>query len=236
MTKTNTPHDKPENLPEHEAENSPENEVPTVDDKAATKPKTPPKKDDDACNPEPKNPFDPANLRMGQDFASELGIKKHLIAINVRKPSRQEWVRSNSDASYRLDTYLLNLKDERETYLVLPELHSVLFDEVSPFRLTLGINRQMVPFLWMARLPKSDGKTDAWMTTALRAEELAQGSWVRMSANMPAGLYDVFEAAGDIAEPEWPTQTFPELLELAFKDRFIRDLEHPVIRRLKGLA
>ena len=129
----------------------------------------------------------------------------------------------------------MELKDENEMYLVSPEVCHTLFDEVAPFRLTLAMNRDKIPFLWKARLPKVDGKTDGWLTTSLCALELAQTKWVRVASNMAAKHYDVYESSADLSEPEWPQQTLAELLKLAFKDHFIRDLEHPIVRRLKGL-
>ena len=59
--------------------------------------------------------------------------------------------------------------------------------------------------------------------------------WVRMSANMSAGAYDVFEAAGSLNEPEWPDVGFKELMEIAFPlERRIDSLDHDVVKRLRG--
>ena len=44
----------------------------------------------------------------------------------------------------------------------------------------------------------------------------------------------VFEATGQLPDPEWPDLPFKELLRIAFKDRFISDLNHPVLHRLRG--
>ena len=57
---------------------------------------------------------------------------------------------------------------------------------------------------------------------------------MRVVANLSLGAYDVFEAGGQLGEPEWPTPTFGELLRVAFKDRFITTLDHPILRRLRG--
>jgi hypothetical protein len=35
-------------------------------------------------------------------------------------------------------------------------------------------------------------------------------------------------------EPEWPEVPFGELLRIAFRDRLIESLDHPVLRRLRG--
>jgi hypothetical protein len=53
---------------------------------------------------------------------------------------------------------------------------------------------------------------------------------------MALGAYDVFQATGDLPEPEWPGLPFRELLRVAFRDRFIQSEDHPVLRRLRGEA
>ena len=59
-------------------------------------------------------------------------------------------------------------------------------------------------------------------------------NWIRIKANMSLGANDIFEASGTIPDPEWPEQTFQELLRIAFKDRLVDRLDHPVIKRLRG--
>jgi hypothetical protein len=51
---------------------------------------------------------------------------------------------------------------------------------------------------------------------------------------MALGAYDVFEATATLPEPQWPDQSFQELLKVGFKDRQIDSLDHPVIRKLRG--
>jgi hypothetical protein len=38
-----------------------------------------------------------------------------------------------------------------------------------------------------------------------------------------------------MAEPNWPELPFQELIKLAFRDRLITAIHHPVIKRLRGL-
>ena len=63
---------------------------------------------------------------------------------------------------------------------------------------------------------------------------MASKRWVRVASNMHLGAYDVYEATGSLPDPEWPSKTFEQLLEVAFKDRFVRDFDHPVLRQLRG--
>jgi len=181
-----------------------------------------------------QDPFDPSRLRLSQDFAATVGVKKALITVPVRKPSKQEFVRVHPDQAYRLETAVLELKEERETYLVEPSLWPELPSELTPKVLFTTMNRQGVLTLWPVRLPGEDGRLDEWNASALEAAEMARDRWVRMVANMGLGAYEVYEASGDLPDPTWPELTFTEILKVAFKGRYITEIEHPVIRRLRG--
>ena len=51
---------------------------------------------------------------------------------------------------------------------------------------------------------------------------------------MSLGGYEVYEATGELPDPEWPDLSFEDIMKVAFKDRFITGMDHPVIRRLNG--
>jgi len=178
--------------------------------------------------------FDLESLRVSQDFVKDSGVKKLLTTIPVRKPNRQDFVRVHHDSSYVLDTMLLNLKEERETYLVAPSFREEIPQELTHTRLALATNRQKVLFLWQLRLPGSSGKTDAWSMSALEAYEEAKKNWVRVSANMSLGAYDIYEALGNLSDPEWPDESMDEIVRIAFRNSFIDSYDHPVLRRLRG--
>jgi hypothetical protein len=180
------------------------------------------------------DPFDPSRLRLSQDYAATVGVKKQLITVPVRKPNRQDFIRVRSGAEWCLETAVLELKDDQETYLVDPSLWSEMPGEIIPKALFVAINRQGVVFLWPVKLPREDGRQDGWGRSAIQAAQMATNAWVRIAANMSLGAYEVYQATGDLPEPTWPEVDFKRLLEIAFKDRFIQSLDHPVIRKLKG--
>ena len=57
-----------------------------------------------------------------------------------------------------------------------------------------------------------------------------------MAADMQLRAYRIFKAEGQLSDPIWPDKSLQELLELAFKDRVIDNMDHPVVRRLRGLV
>ena len=180
------------------------------------------------------NPFDPANLKLTQNYGASAGVKKLTTTIPVRKPGKQDFVRVHPDPAYQIETAVLEFKEERETFLVAPELRDELLGELTPKALFTTINRQKVVSLWPIILPGEDGRINSWSESAMDAATLGQKKWVRVSANMSLGAYDVFEATGEIPEPEWPELDLGQILEIAFKGRFIKDSNHPVLKRLRG--
>jgi hypothetical protein len=187
-------------------------------------------------NPAP-NPFDPAALRLDQSFADTVGVKKHLMTVPVRKPNRQDFVRVHPDPAYRLTpAAIIELKEDREVYLVTPDMARDLPGEFAAATLFTSINRQGVLHLWPVKLPGPDGKHNEWHRSAAEAAELAMKRWLRLTANMSLGAYEVFQATGDLPEPEWPNILFPEILTIAFRDRIVDRVDHPLVQRLRGQA
>ena len=197
--------------------------------KPATVPTPPPKAAPD--------PFDPAKLRLTQGTAT-FGVKKHTTTLPVRKPSKEWFVRCHDDPAYRLETCVLELKEDSEIYLVYPDVRDDLAGEstVSPRLLVTAINKQGTPFLWPIRLSGPDGRHDEWSKSSMAAANIAMKGWVRVQANMNLGAYEVYEATGNLGDPEWPSLPFNELLRIAFKDKYIDALDHPVFKRLRGEA
>lgn len=178
--------------------------------------------------------FDVSALKLSQDFEASVSVRKLITTVPVRKPGRQDFVRVHPDPNFHLETAVLELKEDRETYLVDPKLWSTIPGELTPKVLFTAINRQGVLTLWPIRLPGNDGRLDDWNSSALEAAQIAKDCWIRMTSNMALGAYEVFEALGDLPEPEWPDMGFAEILKVAFKDRFVDDIGHPAVQRLRG--
>lgn len=173
-----------------------------------------------------------ADLRLPQNFHEGLGVKRQLVSIPVRKPDRQWWIRVHPDAAYRIDTGIIEVQEQRESYLVAPQLRGELSGDVLYKTLALATNRQGSVFLWPVRLPDPDGRLDPWNTAAREAMALAAEKWVRIAGNGTG--YDVFTTIAPLPEPEWPEQSFEQLLNVAFRGRYITTANHPVLRRLRG--
>jgi hypothetical protein len=180
------------------------------------------------------DPFDLANLRLDQSFVETASVKKLLRTIPVRKPGAQDFVRVHPGPKYRAELALIELKEDREIYLLTPAIARELPGEFFMATVFTAINRQGVVHLWHVRLPPPDGRVIEWHRSAAEAAELAMFRWIRLKANMSLGAYEIFEASSSIPDPEWPELPFQELIRIAFRDRLVDRPDHPVINRLRG--
>jgi hypothetical protein len=182
----------------------------------------------------PPDPFDPDSLRLSQDFASSIGVKRVLTVVPCHKPNRYDFVRVRPDEDWRLETGIFEDKANREFYLVSRDLWSDLEGDIQSTCLFLAVTRQGNIFLWPVKLAGADGKTNAWNESSQAAARLAEESWIRLASNMNAGYYDTVVATVKLPEPEWPDLSLTQILRLCFKTRFIESVDHPILQALRG--
>jgi hypothetical protein len=173
-------------------------------------------------------------LRLDQNFAEVIGVKKLITTIPVRKPHRQEFIRIHPNDSYYFQSAILEIKEDRESYIVVKDLWTELPNEITPKILYTTINRQGILFLWPVRLPDETGKLDEWNRSALKAAQMGINEWIKVASNLSLGAYEVFKPAGLLPDPEWPDIEFKEILQTAFRDKIIDDINHPVLKHLRG--
>jgi hypothetical protein len=183
------------------------------------------------------NPFDPAALRLSQSFADTVGVKKLLTTVPVRKPNRQDFVRVHPEPAYReTPIAIIELKEDRETYLLTPGIAQQLPGEFNAVTIYTAINRQGVLQLWPVKLPGPDGKHNEWHRSAGEAAERAMEQWVRVKSNTSLGAYELELASGNLPEPVWPDISFEDILKIAFRDRYVDRVDHPLLQKLRGLV
>jgi hypothetical protein len=181
------------------------------------------------------DPFNPAALRLDPSYAESVGVRRLLTTVPARKPNKQDFFRVHPDPLYRLTpAAIVELKDDHEIYLIAPTIAQQLPGEFVPATLHTAINRQGVLFVWPLKLPNPDGKQNDWNRSATEAAEIAMNRWSRLKSNMSLGAYELFEATGDLSDPEWPELAFPEILKLAFRNYYVDRTDHPLIKRLRG--
>jgi hypothetical protein len=110
--------------------------------------------------------------------------------------------------------------------------HPLLVDRIRWVLLVLTYswpNRQIG--LWPVSI--DTGRGNPWWTSAWAGYEAAKENWIQMQSGIDR--YSVFPAEGELPAPEWPKQSFSELLKIAFRDKIINHADVPIMRRLRGI-
>jgi hypothetical protein len=177
-------------------------------------------------------------LRLPQDFAAQASVRPVFTTIAVRKPNKQEFVRVRPGSVWRFETGLFKDEESGDYYMVSPPLWSELSDEIKPASLALCVSRNSpVPFFWPLILPGPDGRWNRWHESAAEAAKKAENDWLKVVSDRAASCYVPHLAQGALPEPVWPDDlTLADLLKLAFRDRLIGDVDHPILRQLRGEA
>lgn len=164
-------------------------------------------------------------------------VQKVLGQIGVGRPSLTNFFSVHPDPTYSIDTYLLIVGETgNEFYLPSPDLWVSLQSESSmkTRRLVTTVTPQGALGIWPLGLPDATGRLNSWTESALEIAEYAKGRWVRIKSNREIARYECFEAQGTLTEPSWPELSFEQMMNMAFRDRRIMSLDHPVLRRLRG--
>jgi hypothetical protein len=179
--------------------------------------------------------FDPRKMTLSQDYTSMVGVNKEASRVPIQRPPAQAFFVPHPDPAWQIQIAALELKEEREVYVVAPSLIEELTGEWVAKVLVPCVTRQGGLYLWPIRLPGEDGRIDSWNESALRIAREYAGRWVRLHPNRELGAYDVITPISVFDPPKWPENP-DELLRKGFRDRVIDKVDHPVIKRLRGVA
>lgn len=202
-------------------------------------PKFPPQGDiSPAGGATPQPPARPSilDLRLSQNQAELTHGRQLLVSVAVAKPPKAFFFRVLPDEDA---TTILNVLDATKlggegVFAVSAEIAGAIADQVRLVQLRAAVTSQGVPYLVPLTLPGPDGRWNQWHQSLARALERAETSWIRISANMFRGGYDVYEAIGQLPAAQWPDESFEKLLEIAFRDRLITSKDHPLVQQLLG--
>lgn len=178
--------------------------------------------------------FDIENLRLSQDYTNHFGVKRKITNVSLRKPRKDEFFRVHDQIEWQFQTFMLELKSEGENYILSPSTAHILPDLAKPVTLFSAIDRQGNFFIIPLPIPISDGRRNSWHESLHIVVLAAQKNWVRCAANIANGGYDLYVAENIYEEPNWPEVGFAELLEIACRNRLIKDDQHPVIKQMLG--
>ena len=175
--------------------------------------------------------LDLSRFRVDQESYGESQARQIVTTIPVRKPSKTAFFRTHRSADYRMHAGIISRESNNENYLVDGDLCEELMGEAAfnTCLLVTAITRTGTPFIW----PLKTGD-NPWAVSAREAAEIATRSWIRLRSDRELGAYVPMQAVNQGAEPVWPEMPFDQILELAFRGKIIADMNHPVLRELRG--
>jgi hypothetical protein len=173
-------------------------------------------------------------MRLSANYGSTLGVTKLLTKVMVGKAKPAVFFRAHPDEGMTFPAMVYEDKEAREQYLVTPSVAQELGGLVRPVLLCAAIDRQNNPFLIPVPLPGEDGNRNPWHESLAQAVEHAKKVWLRISANMHVGAYDIYVAEGTLPEPVWSAHDMDALVQVAFRGKIITSLDHPVVQSMLG--
>lgn len=187
-----------------------------------------------AASVAPTTSPDLKSLRLTANYGTTFGVKKLLTSVLVGKPKKPQFFRTHISDEMTFPAMILENKEARESYVVVPEVAQEISELVRPVMLHSAIDRQNNVFLVPVPLPGEAGTRNPWHESLAQAVEHAKLKWIRITANMHTGGYDVYEAEGELPEPEWPAHDIDALVQVAFRGKIITGLDHPIVQSLLG--
>lgn len=183
--------------------------------------------------------FDFGSLKVTE--TTPIITKRVVTSIPVRKPRPGiEFFRIRPEEEWHFNTYLLDLggKGEGEgKYLLIPELYPDVIEtkklKLVTFYTGITFGSQDL-FLSDIALPASDGEDNEYNRTRRIAYNLAKEKWVKLQTD--EGSYSTVLAMSNLPEPVWPEEPINMIkaLEIAFKDKLIESIDHPVLKKIRG--
>ena len=153
----------------------------------------------------------------------------------IRKPRPQDFVRVHPGEEFRGIFALIELKEDREFYVLPTAIAAALPGEYYSATIYTAITRQGKLFLWPVKIQDPNARVNEWHRTAGTGALQAMTKWVRLRPDMALGANEIQVAEGALNEPDWPPYSFMELLKIGFRDRLVDSVDHAVIKKLRGL-
>jgi len=178
--------------------------------------------------------YDISSLRLPHSYALVSGGIKTPTKAIFGKLSKHRFSRTHPADEYKFPALLVDDKEGREVYLVMPHLATYLGSMAKSVILRMVVDSAATPKLIAEPIIDAASRTTLWTTTMIEAIQLSEEAWVRIESNMDAQQYTIIQAASNLGDPQWPTQTMEALIHEVFLGRIIVSEEHPLISQLQG--
>jgi hypothetical protein len=144
------------------------------------------------------------------------------IFFTVRPETGKPWKNRNF--------YFLLQMEGRDPYLVTPKIAEQKKEEdtIRPVLIVRYVTMAGEEGLWALKLNPPDGKSNNWNTSALNILELAESGWVRIVSTKKHYRHQLSKKTLKEVPPKFTDRTFKDLIDIAFKDRVVKTLDHEI--------
>ena len=184
------------------------------------------------------NAIPDAKAVQSSGITKSLGtIKTRKLVMKAKKPNQKTWFWIYDNPEYMGDYRLVELESDQQLdsklYLIDPSLHNhpkVIQDSTSVQIYTYCTTRYKLG-LFPLNMYDSD-----WRDTAMEGIEYAKEQVCRLVPNIQDRCYDIEEAEHEPEMVDWEQilegRSFTDLLNMAFKNRYVTDYEHPLFQEI----
>lgn len=162
----------------------------------------------------------------------------------IRKPAKHWFVTANPNPEYSYLAGILEHVEEGsfsgEIYLVSEPVARAMGSLVKICLLTLAKTSHGVRFIWTQpppRPPNDKKRISPYISAHLEAAKLAKTKWVRMVSDQDIKSYKIHVWEDKPGQPQtyppisWSEEIpFSEYLQKSFDDRFIKTMDHPIVK------
>jgi hypothetical protein len=172
--------------------------------------------------------IDQAHLEEYANSGTESGV------VECEKPAKGHFftVRAETGKPYKDRAFYFLLQMEgRDPYLVAPKIAEQKTEEdtIRPVLIVRYVTMAGEEGLWPLKLNPPDGRSNNYNTSALNILEIAEsGKWVRIVNTKKHYRHQVSKKKFTEVPPKFTDRAFKDLIEIAFKDRIVKTLDHEI--------
>jgi len=171
------------------------------------------------------------------DVADDTQIVENFEYVPVGKPSKTTWFKTSPDKAFERLANMLDLGN-KGSYMVSGEVARYLGGNlVKVVRLHLSWGVDGKPFLIPITLPDKSGRPwNQWHSSLDKAVKLSMVKPVNVVSDQNKGTNLIYTSDMPFPPLMLPEgTTMADLVNIAFQEKYIDDIEHPIIKEIKGL-
>jgi hypothetical protein len=123
----------------------------------------------------------------------------------------------------------------KDTFILTPDVAEYLGYRAKHAVIRVCMCRPAVLRLWAVKVPQTDrGTPNGYVTSAWEALAVLERQWACLVSNESRSGYDVLLAETQWPDPQWRDDPLGGLIAKAYRGRFVDDLNHEIIQKLRG--